>query len=448
MAVLPVSLCSVALGISAVMVVTPAHAQAQPPANASAKTVSYQPIDRIEVIINDDIVTRSELNRRIVEVKREIADRHIIPPPDDVLRKQVLERMVLESVQLQEANKEGIRVTDQDVEQAMKDIAERNHMTPEAFRETLQRVDVSLDWYRKQLRDRLLIDRLLERDINSQVTVTDTEVDDFLASRQHEHADESYNLSHIFIGIPESATPEQVDTAKRKTEEIHKALEQGTSFEQEAVAYSQGQEALKGGALGWKTAGQLPTTFVEAIQDLKPGEITAVIRSPIGFHILKLNDRRTGVRALPVTQTHVRQILMRPSELQSISEVKARLERLRQRALDGENFADLAREYSEDTASAVKGGDLGWLNPGQTVPEFERAMSALAPNEISEPIQTPFGIQIIQVLGRRQHDISAERERDAAREQIHARKADELFQRWLRRLRDEAYIEYKTDTGS
>lgn len=401
-------------------------------------------IDHIVVVVNDDVITDSELAARIEEVERELRERKIQMPPQPVLKKQVLERMVLERIQLQHATRLGVRVSERDIDRAVKQVAKRNRMTSEELYQALRTLGMDQQSYRNQLRDQVMIEKLLEREINNRVTVTDSEVDDFLANlRKQARVDDSFDISHILIGVPEGASPKEVQEAKRKADEVRDSLLAGANFEEAALVYSQGQEALKGGALGWKKAGQLPALFLEALEQLQPGEVSEVLRSPIGFHILKLNDRQAGERSAPVTQTHARQILMRPSEIQSISDIKTRLEGLRERALLGDDFAELARAHSEDAGSAARGGDLGWVMPGQTVPEFERAMNELQLGEISQPVESPFGVHLIQVLERRVQDMSEERDRNAARQQIHARKADEQYEQWLRRLRDEAYVEYK-----
>jgi peptidyl-prolyl cis-trans isomerase SurA len=404
-------------------------------------------LDHIVVVINDDVITDSELGARMMEVKRQLIEQKIQAPADAVLKKQVLERMVLERIQLQRASQLGVKASDSDVEKAIQRVAERNHMTTDELLRALRKLGVEPDAYRSEVRDQVTIEKLLEREINSQVTVTDEEVEEFLSSRQKEaHVDDAFNVSHIQIGVPESANPQQVEEAKRKVEEIRASLQAGASFEEAALVYSQGQNALQGGALGWKKAGQLPAIFLDALEKLKTGEISEIIRSPVGFHILKLNDRQTGKSAQSVTQVHVRQILMRPSEVQSVADIKTKLAALRERALLGDDFAELARAYSEDAASAAHGGDLGWVGPGQTVPEFEKTMDELKAGEISAPVESSFGVHLIQVLGRRVQDVSEERDRDTARQQIHVRKADEQFEQWLRRLRDEAYVEFKEES--
>ena len=401
-------------------------------------------IDHIVVIVNDDVITDSELAARLAEVERELAERKIQMPPQAVLKKQVLERLVLERIQLQHAARLGVRVSERDIDRAVRQVAKRNRMTTDELYQALRTLGMEQQTYRNQLRDQVMIEKLLEREINNRVTVTDSEVDDFLANlRKQARVDDSFDVSHILIGVPEGASPKEVQDAKRKADEVRDSLLAGANFEEAALVYSQGQEALKGGALGWKKAGQLPALFLDALERLQRGDISEVLRSPVGFHILKLNDRQAGERSTPVTQTHARQILMRPSEIQSISDIRTRLEGLRERALLGDDFADLARAHSEDPGSAARGGDLGWVMPGQTVPEFEKAMNELQPGEISQPVESPFGVHLIQVLERRTQDISDERDRNAARQQIHARKADEQYEQWLRRLRDEAYVEYR-----
>lgn len=412
-------------------------------AQASAPSPTTH-LDHIVVVINDDVLTDTELAARMTEVKRQLVQQKIPAPPDAALRKQVLERMVLERIQLQRANQLGIKASDREIDKAIQGVAERNHLTTDELLRALRELGMEPEAYRSEIRDQVTIEKLLEREINSKVTVTDEEVDDFLASRQHQlRVDDAFNVSQIQIGVPESANPQQVEEARHKAEDIRGSLLAGTSFEEAALVYSQGQNALKGGALGWKKAGQLPAIFLDALEKMQPGEISQIIRSPVGFHILRLNDRQSGKNAQSVKQVHVRQILMRPSEVQSVADIKTKLAALRERILLGDDFAELARAYSEDPGSAAHGGDLGWVGPGQIVPAFEKATDELKDGEISAPVESPYGVALIQVLGRRVQDVSEERDRDTARQQIHVRKADEQFEQWLRRLRDEAYVEYK-----
>jgi len=400
-------------------------------------------IDRILVIVNDDVITETELSNRLAETKKQLALEKIKTPPDDILRKQLLDRMVLERLQLQLAVQTGIRVGETEVDQAIETIAQRNNLSVENFRKALAKSGMDIAAYRAQTRDQLTIQQLLEREINNRVNVTDSEVSHFLENPQNRaDMDVTYKLSHILIGIPESASPEAIQAAKKRAEDILRQLKAGADFEQIAVSYSQGADALKGGGLGWKKPGELPELFLGALKSLAPGDISEILRSPNGFHILKLNDKRGAAQAEAVTQTHVRHILMRTSEIQSLEDARQKLLNLRERVENGDDFAALARAHSEDTASAASGGDLGWVNPSMMVPEFEKAMNALKPNQLSQPVRTSFGLHLIQVLGRRSHDITQERQEAAARQQIHARKADERYEQWARQLRDEAFVEY------
>jgi peptidyl-prolyl cis-trans isomerase SurA len=403
-------------------------------------------IDRILVIVNDDVITGTELANRLAETKKQLVLEKIKSPPDDILRKQLLDRMVLERLQLQLAVQSGIRVGEPEVDQAIETIARRNNLSVENFRKALAKSGMDVAAYRAQTRDQLTIQQLLEREINNRVNVTDNEVSHFLENPQSRaDMDVTYNLSHILIGIPESASPEAIQAAKKRAEDTLRQLKAGADFEQIAVSYSQGADALKGGGLGWKKPGELPELFLGALKSMSPGDISETLRSPNGFHILKLNDKRGAAQAEAVTQTHVRHILLRTSEIQSLEDARQKLLNLRERVENGDDFAALARAHSEDTASTASGGDLGWVNPSMMVPEFEKAMNALKPNQLSQPVRTSFGLHLIQVLGRRSHDISQERLEAAARQQIHARKADERYEQWARQLRDEAFVEYLVD---
>lgn len=416
-------------------------------ADALAAAQPVTDVDRIVAVVNNDVITANELDRRMAEAREQLGAQKIQPPPEDVLRRQVLERLVIEQIQLQLANQTGIRVTDQDVDQAIRTIAGRNNMSVDALYDVVRRQGLNRPEYRDQIRNQIAIQQLVEREVNNQVTVSESEVNNLLENnRLRAGRDAEYNVSHIFIPVPEAASPDQIQKAKQRAEDVVRQLRAGEDFARAAVTYSQGPEALKGGALGWRGVGQLPELFVATIEKLKPGDVSDVLRGPNGFHILKLNDRRGGTIAdEPVQETHVRHILLRPSEIQSINDARTTLTQLRERIMNGEDFATLARTYSEDAVSAANGGDLGWVRPKQLVPPFERAMDALKPGDVSEPVETPFGLHLIQVLGRREQTIAGERERIAAREQIHARKADDRYEQWLRQLRDDAYVEYMLD---
>jgi peptidyl-prolyl cis-trans isomerase SurA len=287
--------------------------------------------------------------------------------------------------------------------------------------------------------------RLREREVETKIVITEGEIDNFLKSRQDQQgANDEYNISHILVVVPENASSEQVQARRARAEEAHAQLGKNLDFRQVAAAFSDAPDALQGGAMGWRQSSRLPTLFAEALVGMRPGEVSAILRSANGFHILRLNDRRGGSAPVLVQQTRARHILIKTNELVSESEARNRLRALKERLDNKANFAELARVHSED-ASASKGGELGWLSPGDTVPEFERAMNLLKPGEISEPVQSPFGWHLIQVLERRTEDMSKERQRLLARQQLRGRKSDEAYQEWVRQLRDKAYVELRLE---
>lgn len=404
-----------------------------------------EPIDRIVAVVNDEVITESELNARLDEVSKRIATQKISAPPGNILKKQVLERTILEHLQSQMAQQMGIEAGSDKVDAALQNIAEQNHMSLPDLYKTLAHDGVSQEAFREQIRTQILIQQLVEREIGNRITVSDAEVENFLANSENLDGGTEYELSHILISLPESATPEIIQQTRQRAEDVLKTLRQGGAFDQAAIANSQGENALEGGKLGWKKIGQLPTLFVNALKTMQPGDVSDLLRSPGGFHILKLQDKRGGKKTLTITQTHARHILLRTNAIVTAQEAWQRLNKLRLRIQNGDDFAVLAKSNSEDPGSASNGGDLGWVNPGQTVPEFEKAMNTLKPNEISGPIQTPFGLHLIQVLERRQRDVTNEHDQSDARQQIHARKTDERYAQWVRQLRDEAYIEYRID---
>lgn len=411
---------------------------------APTKTVA-DPIDRILIVVNDEVVTAREVDLRVNTVRTRLINQKVNLPPDQILRRQVMERMVVERLQQQIARQLGLTVSDDRLERAINQIAEKNNKSLEALRRESEKEPGGYRAFREELRAQLLIQQLVDREVNNRISVSEAEVENFLAGQGGRDSGLEYNLSHILIAIPEAASPEIIQKAKRKADELFGELKNGADFGQLAIAHSQGQNALEGGGLGWKHAGQLPDLFVNALRTLQPGTVSEVLRSPSGFHLLRLNARRGGGEALQVTQSRTRHILIKSSELISPSEALRRAEQLRERIAQGADFAEIARAHSEDIGSAASGGNLGWVNPGQTVPEFEKAMNALKPGELSAPIRSPFGIHIIQVLERRDRDMSQERAQANARNQIHARKADERYEQWMRQLRDEAFVEYRLD---
>ena len=404
-----------------------------------------QPIDRILIVINDEIVTAREVEMRLNTVRARLTAQKVNLPPDNILRRQVMERMVVERLQQQVARQLGLTVSDERLDRAIAQIAEQNRKSLEDLRRESEKEPGGYRAFRDELRAQLLVQQLIEREVNNRVAVTEAEVENFLAGQSGRDSGVEYNVSHILISVPEAASPEAIQRAKRKAEELFAELKKGADFGPLAIGNSQGQNALEGGGLGWKHAGQLPDLFVNTLQTLQPGAVSEVLRSPSGFHLLRLNARRGGSEALQITQSRARHILIKTSELVTLAEAQRRAEQLRERLTQGADFAEIARAHSEDIGSAASGGSLGWVNPGQTVPEFEKTMNALKPGELSAPVKSPFGVHLIQVLERRERDVSQEREQSNARNQIHSRKADERYEQWLRQLRDEAFVEYRLD---
>ena len=411
------------------------------PARSAARTVA---LDRVLVVVNDEALTQWDLNEQRRVVLQQMKAANIAPPAGDVLDKQVLERLIAERAVLQYAKETGIRVDDTTVERTILRVAEENKLSPDEFRKLLEREGIPYANYREDIRHQILIQRVRDREVDSKVTVSDAEVDNYLATVASQGGEDEYLLSHIYVTVPEQATPDVVRARERRAEEALAEVKGGKDFAQVAAAYSNAPDASSGGDLGWRTRARLPSVFADIVRGMKPGEVSAVLRSAGGFHIVKLVQERSRNQPTVVEQAHARHILIKVNETTSESDAKARIDRLRERLVAGASFEDLARANSEDTSSA-KGGDLGWISPGDTVPDFEKAMDRLQPNELSQPVRTPFGWHLIQVLERRRQDVTQERRRDEARKAIRQRKSDEQFDDFVRQLRDRTYVEYKTD---
>jgi peptidyl-prolyl cis-trans isomerase SurA len=400
------------------------------------------PLDHIVAVVNDEVITRHELARRYDEVVRNLARQKTPLPPREVLEKQLLERMVTELALQQHARSTGIRVDPTQVERALQRIAAQNKLDMASLAAALEKEGQSLDTMRATIRNELLIARARERDVDNRVSVSDAEIEGYLQTQVQQGAETEYNFAHILVTVPESASPEQIQARRARAEDILAQLAQGADFAQLSASHSDAPNALQGGAFGWRASGKMPALFADALKPLKPGEVTPLLKSSNGFHILKLYDKRGLDAALSVTQTHVRHILIKTNELTSEADARNRLLQLKERVDNGVKFDELARLHSED-ASASRGGDLGWINPGDTVPDFEKAMNALQPGEVGEPIQSPFGWHLIQVLERRDQDVTQERQKLLARQAIRERKAEEAFQDWVRQIRDSAYVELR-----
>jgi peptidyl-prolyl cis-trans isomerase SurA len=401
-------------------------------------------LDRVAATVNEGVVLSSELDEQLVVVGERMREQKLPLPPMNVLRQQVLDRLVLQELQMQRADRAGIKVSDEQLNNALADVAQTNKLKLADLPAALAAQGIDYGSYRDGIRKEIAQQILRQRDVIGRINVSPREIDQFL-ERQKKMPSESneYNISHILIAVPQAATPEQLDEAQKKIDEVYQKAVAGEDFARLAVAYSNAQTALEGGSLGWRKGPELPTFLGEVISDMKAGDITKPIRTPSGFHVVRLNEMRGNTQVI-VNQVHARHILIKTNELQDDATVQQKLVAIRDRILNkGELFAAVASVVSEDPGSAAEGGDLGWAGPGTYVPEFEKQLAQLQPDEISPPFRTQFGWHIIQLLGRRQFDTTDDVRRQRAFAALREAKADEETELWLRRLRDEAYVEYK-----
>ena len=402
-------------------------------------------VDRVVAVVNKDVITLTELAERTERAAADLRRQRIAAPERAVLQRQVLERLVLDKAQLQLAQSTGMRVDELQLDRAVQRIAQNNGMALSEFRRALERDGVDFERFRADLRQQILLARLREREVDDRVQVSEAEIDAYLEEHKASLASAvEYDVAHILVRVPEQARPEQVEQARARAARVREEARAGADFARLAASHSDAGDALQGGALGWRAPGRLPELFAEALRSLQPGAVSDLLRSPAGFHVVKLLGRRGAGDAAPVTQTRARHILVKTNEIVSEEDARRRLQGLRERIAAGADFAELARLNSED-GTAARGGELGWVYPGDTVPEFERAMTALAPGEVSPPVRTPFGFHLIEVQERRAADVSAERQRLLARQALRERKADEAYQEWLRQLRDRTYVELRLD---
>ncbi|MGH8508238.1 MAG: peptidylprolyl isomerase [Gammaproteobacteria bacterium] len=411
--------------------------------NACAAAVA-EPLDAIIAVVNDDVVMASEINRMFERVKAELQQQRGDPPSDAALRRQVLERLIVMKIQLQLAAQTGLKVDDDTLNRAVSNIAAENGMPLARFREAVERDGYDFAQFREDIRNEIIISRLRQREVSNLVHISDREIDNYLATQvQQDTIEMEYHLAHILVATPQAASEEDTEKARKKAEKLLRRAHAGEDFLRMAAKSSGDPQALDSGDLGWRKAGEVPTVFSEVVTSLREGEISDIIGSPSGYHIIKLLGVRSAGEELTVKQTRARHILIKPSELMSSDDVRERLHKLKKRVETGDDFDDLARSHSEDKATAAKGGDLGWISPGDLLPKFDEVMGSLRLNEISEPFETEFGWHIVQVLQRRDHDNTREALRAKARDAIRKRKIEETGQAWLRRLRDEAYVEYR-----
>jgi len=409
-----------------------------------------RPLDRIVAVVNDEAITQSELDARTQIALSQLRRQNITPPPPAALRRQVLERLIVDRALIQVARESGVRVDDATVNAAIARIAEQNGVSLQQFRDRLEKEGIAFTRFRSDVRDDIMMTRLRDREVDNRIQISEGEIDNFLAEQAGVVAGSvEYNLAQILLRVPDNASTDRIEATRRQAQDLLGQLRGGADFARLAASSSNAPEALTGGSLGWRTAERLPTLFLDAVKNLKPGELAPLVRSPGGFHILMLVGKRDATQGRlatgPVEQTRARHILLRVSDLTPEAEVRRRLLDLRERVVKGgQDFGQLARLHSVD-ATATRGGDLGWVYPGDTVPEFERAMALLKPGEVSQPVSTPFGWHLIQVQERRTEESPVERNRQAARMALRERKAEEAYLEWIRQVRDRAYVEYRLD---
>jgi len=404
-----------------------------------------QLLDRVAAVVNDGVVLESEVDEQLGAVKERLRTQGQQMPPDAVLRTQIVERLIVQEAEIQRADHAGLKISDETLNNAMTEVAQRNNITLQQLPQVLANQGIDYAGYRESMRRELTLRLLQQRDVVARIVVTPREIDQYLERQAHHpSAKAEYNVSHILIAVPQEATTAQLEAAQKKADDLYQRAKSGEDFAKLAIANSNSQTALDGGELGWRKGTELPTVLADTVLNLKPGEVGAPIRAPTGFHIVRLNDMRNLQKSDVVEQVHARHILMRTNELQDDATVKQKLDNLRRRILAGEDFAALAQISSQDTGSAADGGDLDWATTDSYDPAFAKVVDGLKVDEISEPFRTQFGWHIVQLLGRRKFDDTKELQRKDAEDQIRASRLDEETELWLRRVRDDAYVELKS----
>jgi peptidyl-prolyl cis-trans isomerase SurA len=448
-------LCALTANAALAQAAKPAAAAAQPapttpgsgflpPASSSANV-----IDSIRVVVNDEVITRNEVRNRVGQILQRLRAQNAQLPPEADIERQVIEAMVVERAQLQMAKEMGVRVDDRTLDAAIGRIAEGQKMTVQAMRNQMEKEGLTFAQFREEIRSEIMLQRLREHEVDAKIQVSDAEIDTYLAAEKAAAAEKvEMDIAQILVGIPANATPEQIAARRARADEVLRQLRTGADFAKIAATYSDAPDALKGGAIGWRDPDRLPPLISDQLRKLSPGQVTPVIKSNTGFHIVKLIDKRSLAQEAEqavVQQTHARQVLMKATPAMPAAQVKAKLADLRAKIVaKSATFEDLARQNGQD-ATAAKGGDLGWLQTGDVVPEFETAMNALKPGEVSDVVETPFGFHLIEVLERKSEDQTKEKERLRARNVIRERKLGEAAEDWAREVRDRAYVEYREE---
>ncbi|OED44551.1 molecular chaperone SurA [Endozoicomonas sp. (ex Bugula neritina AB1)] len=411
--------------------------------SSGTATAKVEELDRIVAVVDKDVVMESELDTRLEGIRRQLADRKINLPPENVLKKQVLEQLIVENIQLQLGKRSGIRIDDWTLNDSITRIAERNQMTVEEFKKNLEDDGLSFAETREQIRREIVINRVRQRQIAQRIQVSEQEVDNFIESPEGQsQLQAEYRLGHILIATPDNPTPDQIQSSESEAKEVYSQLQAGTNFQELAIAKSKGQNALNGGDLGWRKSDQLPTLFANEAAKMTKGQVSEPVRSPGGFHIFKLMDIRDEDKVVQ-DQVNVRHILIKPNEIRSDLEARMLAKNLYERVESGELFSELAKAYSDDTGSALNGGEMSWISPDALVPEFRTVMMNIPEKTVSEPFRTTYGWHILEVLGKRKSDISNQVRRNRVRELLSSRKFEEELQVWLREIRDQAYVEIK-----
>ncbi|HEY1043100.1 MAG TPA: peptidylprolyl isomerase [Telluria sp.] len=439
-------LCAFTTGAAQAQATAPAKPAAPtgflPPASASANV-----IDSIAVVVNDEVITRNELAGRVRDIEMRMRANNSPMPDREDLERQVTERMIVERAQLQLAREYGVRISDMELDRAVARIAEGQKMSVQDLRNAMEKEGMPFPVFREEIRKEIILTRLREHEVDAKVQVSDAEVDTFIAAQEAAAAQNfELNLAQILVRIPDNASPEQIAARKARADEVMRQLRTGADFARVAATFSDASDALQGGAVGWRPSNSLPPVFADVLVRMNPGQVTDPIRSSTGFHILKLVDKREPPKqeeAPVVQQTRARHILIKLTPTMSEADAQKKLTELKAQVdSKAATFEELARQNSNDT-SAAKGGDLGWLYPGDTMPEFENVMNSLKPGEVSGIVKTPLGLHLIQVVERKADDAAKERKRQEARQALFARKQQEALEDWERQVRDRAYVEFR-----
>ncbi|MDV6319301.1 peptidylprolyl isomerase [Chromohalobacter sp. HP20-39] len=419
------------------MAMAPLVASAQP-----------QPLDRIVAVVNKDAIMLSQLEDRVAQVSKQMASRNMPVPDKQDLRRQVLDRMIVEQIQLQMAERANVSIDDTQLNAAVRKIAENNGMSLDEFADSLEKDGMSLATVREQVRREMLLRQVQQGQVASRVNITDREVDRYL-DQQGSSSDTAYHLAHLLVSLPQSPTPEQVEQARAKARDLYRQLQNGADFQQLATAESDGEQASSGGDLGWRRGDQLPTIFADVVPQLADGEVSEPVRSPSGFHLVKRIDTRggQGEQKTVVTENRVRHILIGTNPNRNDEQAKALAQDIRQRIVGGESFAALAQQYSDDDGSALNGGELGWVRPGQMVPAFEDAVNDMQVGELSQPVRSRFGYHVIKLEDRRQKDVTRDAQREQIRQTLFQRKVNDEMEAWVQEIRADAYIDNRLEDG-